>query len=180
MVLEHTDFHVLAVETVTELFDFQLGNGSFLFQIVFVAHYHDVLEREVVVEVVLINPLKQMEEGFRICYIEHQDATMGLPVVRSSHLSEPFLPRSVPDLQLHLLVLVIEGLRLAIHAHCYLVALVSFIQCGTHQQRGLPATRIPNDYHFEHVVVWLLWKHSTTLIGRVFFHFRLLFLLFLV
>lgn len=50
----------------------------------------------------LLDPVgDQVLEGLRVVRVKHQDHCMGSLVVRTSQPSEPFLPGSVPDLQLH-------------------------------------------------------------------------------
>ena len=131
LVLKNTHFHVFALHTVAELFDFHPANLPSFFQVMLIAHYYHVLNRVVIVEVVLVYPFEQVEEGCRVRYVKHQDATMGVAVVSSGHSGVPLLACCVPDLQLHFLRVVRVGTGLTVHTHCYLIFLIRLIQSSS-------------------------------------------------
>ena len=76
--------YVEAVHRLAKLTDFKLRDQSFLFQIVFIANYDDILDRELAVIVVLVNPLIQMVEAVRVGDVEDEHTAVCSSVITSS------------------------------------------------------------------------------------------------
>lgn len=111
--------HVKTVHALAKLADLQLADLSLRLQIILVAHYNDILDRELAVEVVLVNPLVQVIEATWVGNVEHQDAAVGASIVAGRQSAKPLLPRRVPKLQTHAQIFASmqKSLRLAVHSN---------------------------------------------------------------
>ena len=126
-----------------------------------VADDDDVLDGELAVVVVLVDPLVQLVETLRVGDVEHQHAAVGASVVTRRQRAKALLARRVPQLQPHAQILraVQERAGLAVDANrCIIRSLIikRSIVSYAHEQRCLASERVANYNDFELLVELLL------------------------
>ena len=65
-----------------------------------------------------MHPLADVLKGLSVCDIVDDDDAMSSSIVRRCQRSEPFLPCCVPNLQLDVLPVQLDGFDFEIHAYC--------------------------------------------------------------
>jgi len=124
------------------------GHRTAVLQIIFVADQHD---NHVALAVLpsLLEPPRQVLEGVPPCYVVDEEGTGGPSVVRSSDGAERLLPRGIPNLQLHLLV--VDGYHPSseLNADGQVVDRLESLVGELQEKAGLADTSITNDDIFE-------------------------------
>lgn len=104
----------------------------------------------------LVHPkLADVVEAEWVGEIEDQEDTLAAPVVCTGDGSEAFLPGSVPDLELDVFVINLDGLEAEVHSDSRQVVLGELVLHEAHQDGRLAHTRVA-DYHCLVEVVELL------------------------
>ena len=97
-----------------ELLSFFFTYFALIFQVAFVSHkyFTNVIVRK---SVYLVHPLTHIFKSFPICYVIHDNDSVGSPVVTRRESSEPFLARGVPYLQFDVLIIHLYSFYFEIH-----------------------------------------------------------------
>ena len=132
MILEYTTGYICTAHGFCKLFDLQLRDFPLTCQIMFVPHNDNVLDRELAVVVVLVDPLVQVVEAFLVCDIEYKDAAVCATIVTCCQSAKPLLACCVPQLQSYFQTLgtVHEGPTFAVNANRRIVGWLVF-KCST-------------------------------------------------
>ena len=88
-----------------------------------VPHNDDVLDRELAVVIVLVDPLVEVVEALLVRDVKHQYTAVRAAVITRRQGTKPLLSRRIPQLESHLEVIgsMHKGPALAIHAYCSIV-----------------------------------------------------------
>ena len=101
LVILNAALDVQTAHALAKLANLQLTDEALLLEIVLVSDYDYIFDRELAVEVVLVDPLVQMVKAVRIRDIEREDAAVGAPIVARCKRAESLLTCRVPYLQAH-------------------------------------------------------------------------------
>ena len=96
VVTEYGAGHVDAAHGLCKLSNLKVRHFPILIQVVFVSHNHNVLDRELAVIIVLVNPLVQVVKAFLICDVKDEDAAVCTSIVACCQCAKPLLSRRVP------------------------------------------------------------------------------------
>ena len=86
-----------------------------------------------------------------ICDIEHDHEGMRSTVVRTSNGPEFLLPRSVPDLKLHIFIVKQERFKSEVHPDGGEEHIAELVVCVANNNRWLADTRISHKDNFEQI-----------------------------
>lgn len=157
----HADRNVNAAHAFSKFCYFKFGDSALCGQIILVSDDDDVLDGELAVVVVLVDPLVEVVEALLVRDVEHQHAAVGAAVIARRQRAKPLLARRVPQLQPHAQVprAVPECAGLAVNSNCCIISVFSCqwqVLSYSHEQSCLASVLISNDNNLELLVILLL------------------------
>jgi hypothetical protein len=98
-------------------------------------------------------PVRDVLERVFFCNIEDQQDAHGVPVVRSGDGSEPFLSRSVEQLQLDLLAVKVDRSQLEVDADGGRAAQVESVVGEAQKQAALAHGTVSDQHQLDQIVI---------------------------
>jgi hypothetical protein len=101
----------------------------------------------------LVHPeLADVVEAEGVGEVEDEEDALAAAVVGAGDGPEPLLPRSVPDLELDVLAINLDGLEAEVHPDGCQVVLGELVLDEAHQDGGLAHARVADDHRLVEVV----------------------------
>ena len=100
-----------------KLFSFFFANLALIIKVAFISNknFANIIVRK---SVYFVHPLTNIFKGLSICYVIHNNDSVGSPIVTSSERPEPLLACSIPYLQFDVLAVHLNSFYFEINSDC--------------------------------------------------------------